>query len=272
MAMLKKMLAEQLARHKKAGRKITVIAPKGVGGGAPGAVPVEVLTEEGLLALVGQLANPATMPPPDAITKHLFPSVATARKVEGGILYDGFSPMGFDGGPALLGGPQNLAAASIIAAIAIPSLLAARKASLETNAVGSMRTYCSSQTMFKRNDWDGNGVLEYTKTFTALSTQLDANGESLQLIDAAFAAAKGKAGVPKHGYVFEDMKTIGGKKIDWTNDYALCGMPAAYGRTGYRTFIVWTNGTVFSKDLGAAGKFVTDFPKDPAKEGWLIAE
>ena len=45
---------------------------------------------------------------------------------------------------------------AIIAAIAIPSLLAARRGSLETNAVRSARAYSSAQTMFKRNDWEVN--------------------------------------------------------------------------------------------------------------------
>jgi type II secretory pathway pseudopilin PulG len=161
---------------------------------------------------------------------------------------------------------------AIIAAIAIPSLLSARRSSLETNAVGSCRAYCSAQTMYHRNDWDNDNTLEYAVPYTKLYSQVDATGNSINLLDAAFAGAKGPNGTPKHGYLFDDMKTMGGVKIDWVNDYGLCGLPAQYGRTGYRTFIVCTNGTVFGQDQGAAGGFVTDYPADPSVAAWIIAE
>jgi len=161
---------------------------------------------------------------------------------------------------------------AIIAAIAIPNLLTARRGSLETNAVGSCRAYCSAQTMYHRNDWDGDQTLEYAVPFTRLNTELDTTGTPINLIDSAFAAAKGNAGRPKHGYLFDDMAKIGGSKIDWINDYGLCGKPSVYGRTGYRTFIVSTNGTVFGKDQGPAGGFVKNYPANPASATWIIAE
>jgi type II secretory pathway pseudopilin PulG len=161
---------------------------------------------------------------------------------------------------------------AIVAAVAIPSLLAARRGSLETNAVGSCRAYCSAQTMYKRNDWDGNGVMEYAVPYTKLSTQPDSGGMPINLIDAAFAAANGPNGMPKHGYRFQDMKTIGGSAIDWTSDYGLSALPAVYGRSGYRSFIVATNGTVFGLDQGSAGGFVQDYPAEPMANGWILAE
>jgi hypothetical protein len=142
---------------------------------------------------------------------------------------------------------------------------------LETNAVGSCRAYAEAQTMYKRNDWDGDGKLTYAASFPLLNTTADANGTPIQLLDSAFATATSPA-MPKHGYYFVNMKTIGGRKIDWANDYALCAAPAVYGRTGYRTFIVSTNGTTFGKDLGPEGKPVEDYPADPMAEGWIIAE
>ncbi|MHC4916070.1 MAG: DUF2950 family protein, partial [Planctomycetota bacterium] len=67
--------------------------------------------------------------------------------------------------------------------------------------------------------------------------------------------------------------TIGGLAIDWLNDYGLCGTPSVYGRTGYRTFIVSTNGTVFGLDQGVAA-IVVAYPADPslAVPPWIIAE
>ncbi len=168
---------------------------------------------------------------------------------------------------------------AIIAAIAIPSLLVARRSSLETNAVGSCRAYCCAQAMYQRNDWEAlgpgpgtKGVLEYARPYTWLCNQKDSNGHPIMLIDSAFAAAKGAAGTPKHGYLFDDLSTIAGSKIDWVNDYGLCGIPSVYGRTGYRSFMVCTNGTVFGQDQGTAGSFVKDYPADPSASTWIIAE
>jgi hypothetical protein len=90
------------------------------------------------------------------------------------------------------------------------------------------------------------------------------------LLDRAFAQAKGPDGTPKHGYLFYSMETIGGEKINWANDFGLCAVPAEYGKTGRTTFIISTNGTVFSIDN--MGKPVTDYPADPTEEGWIIAE
>ena len=162
---------------------------------------------------------------------------------------------------------------AIVAAIAIPSLLAARRSSLETNAVGSCRAYASAQVMYKRNDWDKDGTLEYASPYTLLHSQADDTGQPIQLIDAAFAAAQGPGGTPKHGYLYQDMATIDGQKIDWINDYGLCGLPAQYGRTGYRTVMVGTNGTVYGSDQGPGGTFVTDYPaQNPSGSNWIVTE
>jgi hypothetical protein len=141
-----------------------------------------------------------------------------------------------------------------------------------------MRAYCSAQSMYVRNDWEALnpgpgtvGVLEYARPFTWLNTQLDGTGVPIQLIDTAFANAYGVNGAPKHGYVFKDMETIAGEKIDWCKDFALCGTPSAYGRTGYQTFIVSTDGTVWALDLGGSC-FIADFPANPAAMGWQVAE
>ena len=160
---------------------------------------------------------------------------------------------------------------AIIAAIAIPSLLAARRGSLETNAVSSCQAYATAQSMYKRNDWDGDSVLEYATPFNMLHDEIDGAGNQIQLIDGAFALAIG-GGPPKHGYNFQDMATVAGAAIDWVNDFGISALPAVYGRSGYRSFIIATNGTVFGQDLGPGGAFVGDYPANPALVGWLIAE
>jgi hypothetical protein len=142
-------------------------------------------------------------------------------------------------------------------------LLRRRRLELEEHAISSMRIYVGAQRAFHKQDWDSDKTLEYATPFTLLVRCRPAES----VLDTAFAAAQGFGGTPKHGYLFEDMETIGGKRIDWDNDFALCGTPFVYATTGYRILIVKTNGVVWAKDLGKSA-FVKDFPSDPAAEGW----
>ncbi len=172
---------------------------------------------------------------------------------------------------------------AIIAAIAIPSLLAARRSSLETNAVGSMRAYAEAQVAFHKNDWDGDGVMEYATPMDTLNSTLDSTNTPIQLIDAAFANASTTqqgAAAPKHGYYFQDLNAFDNAvAIDFINEFGLTGAPAAYSRTGYRTFIISTNGTTFGQDIpgqaaGANGALAASYPIDPqaAVPPWIVAE
>jgi prepilin-type N-terminal cleavage/methylation domain-containing protein len=198
---------------------------------------------------------------------------------------------------------------AIIAAIAIPSLLAARRSSLETNAIGSCRSYCGAQVMFKRNDYDQDGVMSYAppvamvtpgpawagavpavpagalgQSFFTLNAWPDGSATPIQLVDSAFAIADGALRA-KHGYYFLDLLQIGvvapvdmSIEDGWINDYGITAVPATYGRTGYRSFIVCTNGTTFGLDRGAAltvaGSEMTIYPDDPAAENppWVVSE
>lgn len=142
----------------------------------------------------------------------------------------------------------------------------------EVNAIGCCRAFAEGNIMFHRNDWRGSGtvgVLEYAFPFTLLGTQPDGAGLPIELIDTAFLRATSPRR-NKHGYFFVDMLAIGGVKINWVDDYALCAIPAKYGGKTKRTFIINTNGTVFGKDTG--GKPVFDYPANPVKAGWKIAE
>jgi prepilin-type N-terminal cleavage/methylation domain-containing protein len=159
---------------------------------------------------------------------------------------------------------------AIIAAIAIPSLLAARRSALETNAVGAMRAYAEAQSVFHRNDWNADGLLTYATPFTLLNNTLDATGTRLALIDNAFSNASVPTS-PRHGYWFADCATIAGAAINWADDYALSSTPSSYGRTGYRSFLAGTGGGAYGRDLTFSQQTV-DFPVNPTLAGWVIAE
>ena len=104
----------------------------------------------------------------------------------------------------------------IIAAIAIPNLLAPRKAANESSAIGSMRTINTAQTTYLSTV--GNNTT-YAATLAALGP--GANGANL--IDGALANAV--AATPKSGYSFAVAQANG------ANRYELNGTPAATGGT-----------------------------------------
>jgi hypothetical protein len=133
------------------------------------------------------------------------------------------------------------------------------------------RDYASAQKMFKRNDWDGDGLLEYAPDLRELHGAKDMAGKQIQLINESMASARGSEATPWQGYLFLEMKTVGGKPIDWAKDFALCAVPSQYGKTGWLTYIVKTDGRVWSRDSGT-GEFVADFPADPESQGWTMAQ
>jgi len=168
------------------------------------------------------------------------------------------------GGVVLLG----VVAVVALGIIGAAGMTRARSAAYQANAVGMMRAYSGAQAMYHRNDWDGNGILEYATPYTKLYSAKDSGGNEAMLIDAAFAAANGPGGTPKQGYLFQDLATAAGQKIDWVNDFGLCGLPAPGGKLP-RTFIVGIDGTVYGRDQGPGAGFVTDRPADPATAGWI---
>jgi hypothetical protein len=89
-------------------------------------------------------------------------------------------------------------------------------------------------------------------------------------LSPAFAAARGPAGTPLNGYLFQELKTLGGKPVDWKKDFALSATPARYGGARRRTFVVLSDGLIYGKDFGTS-EFPDDFPSDPAKAGWTSA-
>jgi DUF2950 family protein len=140
----------------------------------------------------------------------------------------------------------------------------------EIGATGACRAYASAQTMSR----SGSGDLpyfDYCHPYTTLVTRKGRNGKPMELISHDLAEARGGQGSPHYGYLFDDLKTIGGKSIDWVEDNGLCATPAKYGVTGQRTFIVSTNGTVYGKDLGKS-IFVKDMPANPKAAGWEYAD
>lgn len=131
----------------------------------------------------------------------------------------------------------------IIAAIAIPNLLASRRSANEGSAISSMRTYHGAQATYASSYGNGNyaGVPFVTNAFTTLG--------SVNIIDATLASGT------KSGYVFA------GHSVQSTTTTPACHLAQAYPttasgvtQTGTRIFVIATEGVLNAGTYtGAAG-------------------
>ncbi|MCK6470159.1 MAG: DUF2950 domain-containing protein [Planctomycetes bacterium] len=179
----------------------------------------------------------------------------------------------------------------------IPQLLRTRSEANESAAVAACKTYAEAQDIYRRTDWDSDGVLEYKQTLRAVGPRLfegAAGFGDLDLVDDRFIEAEGDPGtaVPKAGYVFKVLKAQGphapGGAFSYvepgadsqaksahsmTHGYALAACPAVYSETGRHTFVVAHYGVVYKKDLGpdTVKLYLSMDTYDP-DETWRVAE
>ncbi|MCW8130760.1 MAG: DUF2950 family protein, partial [Planctomycetota bacterium] len=83
----------------------------------------------------------------------------------------------------------------------------------ESAGIAACKSYAEAQDIYRRTDWDGNGVLEYAQTFSGRWSLYERNAGAgdLTLVDQAFARADLATGaaVPRAGYVFKILKAQG---------------------------------------------------------------
>ncbi|MDT5294438.1 MAG: type pilus assembly protein PilA [Acidobacteriota bacterium] len=120
----------------------------------------------------------------------------------------------------------------IISALAIPNLLASRRAANEASAISAVRTFSSTEETYRATH--GNGLL-----FASLSVL--ANN---QLIDTELASATTITN-PKSGYIFNVTLSSGGL------NYCAGAAPATVN-TGARNFSTDTPGVVYVHTLNVA--------------------
>ena len=157
---------------------------------------------------------------------------------------------------------------AIIAAIAIPNLLRSRMAANESAGIAACKTFAEAQDIYRRTDWDGDGLLEYAKVIKGDNSLYEktAGTGNLTLVDAAFASAEGFPGTaqPKAGYVFlvltgQGATAPGGAKTyvvagsgaqanSMTLGYGMSAVPASWDGTGRNCFQINNTGTVYQKD------------------------
>ncbi|MBI3829415.1 MAG: DUF2950 family protein [Planctomycetes bacterium] len=157
----------------------------------------------------------------------------------------------------------------------------------ESAPIAACKTYAEAQDIYRRTDWDSDGVLEYSLTISGANSLYEktAGTGNLTLVDAAFAAAEGAPEVaqPKAGYVFKVLtgqgpNAPGGRKSyvvngNMTQGYALVACPASYDGAGRNTFLINNTGTVYQKDLGPdTAKIVNALTEYNPDTGWVVSE
>ena len=125
-----------------------------------------------------------------------------------------------------------IAVIAILAAIAIPNLLASRKAANESSAVGSLRTLVSSEETYRSR--------QNPPTYTDLAGLLGAG-----LIDSVLA------GGAKSGYTFAPAAAAD------ANTYSFTATATTQGTSGDRSFFVDQTGVIRSED-GAGATVASD--------------
>lgn len=131
----------------------------------------------------------------------------------------------------------------IIAAIAIPNLLASRRAANEGSAISTLRTYHSAQASYATTYGNGNyaGVPGVTNAFTTLSGS--------GLLDSTLASGL------KSGYTFaghSDQRTATTPACHLAQAYP--STPNGVTQTGTRIFVIATEGVIHAGTYtGAAG-------------------
>jgi len=152
-------------------------------------------------------------------------------------------------------------------------LLRAQAAANEASAACALKEILVAQNMYRRTDWDRDGVMEYAVPFTLLYGQKDSNGYAVRYISGDLARAASR-GAPLRGYWFVDMRghqaagayRSGGNQPD---AFGVCAVPAAYPKSGRLTLIMDATGAVYGKDNG--GVPVVAFPASPRAAGWSVS-
>jgi hypothetical protein len=122
------------------------------------------------------------------------------------------------------------AIAAIVAAIAIPNLIEARKAGNEAAAIGALKTIGTAQALFREGDKDADELLDYGDLYEI--------GQS-NLIDQVLASGM------KQGYIFDVQPSATTPEFLWM----ATAEPAAPGTTGDRYFatnhegVIWYSNT-----------------------------
>ena len=141
-----------------------------------------------------------------------------------------------------------IAIIAILAAIAIPNLIEARKHGNEAAAIGALKTISTSQAIYREGDKDGNGTLDYASLDNLMTTDL---------IDDILGAGT------KQGYYFNAGAGATTAEFLW---YATAN-PSVPGTTGDRYFLTNQAGVIYyttgaTQAMNTTSCVIPDTPTD----------
>ena len=134
----------------------------------------------------------------------------------------------------------------------------------EDFAIQSALAYQDAQVEYAENDHDGDGVLEYARTFLSTDGQHDglfwADDDTGEISPLGPLYGDAEPGADWHGYQFRILSSQGvsapGGAYDYligdnmSRGFALIAWPAKYNDTGVMSFMISHVGQVFQTDLG----------------------
>ena len=137
---------------------------------------------------------------------------------------------------------------------------------MELTAARHLIIYAEGQQRYRQFLKDKGKPETYASSAAVLAEGRDAGGNSF----IPFSIAGSADGSEFGGYAFKELKTINGRPIDWSKEFAMCAIPVANveGGQGRRLFVITTDGIVWSRKAELGVGFVEDLPASPDRAGW----
>ncbi|MCC6741144.1 MAG: DUF2950 family protein [Planctomycetia bacterium] len=184
----------------------------------------------------------------------------------------------------------TLAIVVLLLSLALTSLARARLASNEAQAIAALRTVAETETAWRQNDADGNGVADFwTGDWSGFHRVAKKDGTAWNLITADLARADGApqaetapglaprvtaslvsgAAVPHAGYFFRAMTSDNSDPAQpyqsggptHPTRFGFTAWPAVPESSGHHVFILVETGAIWARDLEGPG------PGGPAPAG-----
>ena len=177
---------------------------------------------------------------------------------------------------------------STLTSLAIPNLIRARMAANEVAAIAQLKALGTTQEIYRRTDWDGNGIKEYAQNIgnNGGNANLESlffnvrNNSNTGLIDTSVCNAEipntgsTSGTTPRGGYLYYvQLGATYPAVVSFVNSngvmntgYSFCSIPYTYGINGVNTFQMNSSGVVYARDQGT-NLLVAAYNNNPTN-GW----
>ena len=142
----------------------------------------------------------------------------------------------------------------------------------EVSTFDNLKLIAQAQAKYRERDWDEDGKKTYAGFFVHLWTSINTQSDPVlvELIGKELGFAMGP-GESIDGYYFDDLRSRGleatgrQRELDYAKEWAVVGLPAAYGKTGCLMFMADNSGRIFARDTRDVPQ---RYPHDPLLDGW----